>query len=149
MAKLKSKRVSQSKAKKQKKLLALSEEIHESKLSQDSVVAIFLIRQGIRVRSEQFTGIADCRSTAIEFCRNTLMPQAYSDNQKKAIHYQSESGEALAVNGEIRDTLLIKGIDFTRKEEGRINSNPLWFWNIVDVTVFKSLKSLTKTDNTK
>lgn len=149
MNKHKSKRTSQTKAKKQKRLLNLSKEIQEAVLDKDTVIAIFLIRQGVRVRSEQFIGIADCHTTAVEFCRNTLMPQAYSDNQKKAIHFRGNNGEPLAVNGKTSDTLLIKGIDFSRKEEGRINSNPLWFWNIVEVTVFKSPKSLTKTDNAK
>lgn len=127
----------QSKSQKEKKMIQLAKEIHQVN-SNKTACCIFLVRQGLRARSEQFIGIAINRLEATKFCRSTTMAKCYSDNIKNSIHTtDSKTGESLNVNFET-DKLLIKGIDFTRKDEGRINSNPLWYWNISDVVYLKS-----------
>lgn len=120
-----------SKAKKQADLLNGSIKSF-GKLS--NIVGIFLVRQGLRGRTEQFTTLAVDEQTAIEFCRLTLMPKLCSENTKLSMHTIGKDGEPLTVN-KSNDLLLIKRIDFVRTEEGRTNSNPLWYWNIAKLTI--------------
>jgi hypothetical protein len=119
-------------------MIQLNKEVHQVKTKQ-TACCIFLVRQGLRARSEQFIGIAKDRASAIQFCRHTTMTKCYSDNIKYSIHtVDTKTEEDLNVNF-ATDKLLIKGIDFSRRDEGRINSNPLWYWNISDVTFITTL----------
>lgn len=100
------------------------------------VYGIFLIRQGLRVRSEQFVTLAHSFKEAQAFCRNTLTPKLCNENVKSSLRTINHKGELLLVNFS-NNKLLIKTQDFVRKEEGRVNSNPLWYWNIALLTVLK------------
>lgn len=122
-----------SKAKKQRDLINGS----ISRFGRKSdIYGIFLIRQGLRVRSEQFVALAHSLEDAKAFCRNTLTPKLCSENIKSSLRTVNQKGELLLVNFS-KDQLLIKTQDFVRKEEGRVNSNPLWYWNIALLTIIK------------
>lgn len=132
----------QSKSQKQTKMIQLNV-TNKQQTSKQTTWCIFLVRQGLRARSEQFIGIARDRAAAIQFCRDTTMTKCYSDNIKNSIHTMNALGENLDVNF-ATDRLLIKGIDFTRRDEGRINSNPLWYWNISEVVFLTHSKTKEK-----
>lgn len=105
-----------------------------SNIQPSNIVSIFLVRQGLRGRTEQIVALADNESTAIEFCRTTLMPKYCNENTKNSLRTLGKDGESLNVN-KSNDQLLIKRIDFVRTEEGRTNANPLWYWNIAKMTI--------------
>lgn len=120
---------------KQKDLLALAKE-SLTKPSKN-IYGVFLVRQGLRSRSEQFMAIALSHKLAVEFCRNTLTPKYCKDCEKQSLHYIGKSGETISTIFD-HDHLMIKGIDFVRTEEGRTNSNPLWYWNVANINVVHS-----------
>lgn len=134
MAKSKKPARSKSKAKGQKALLNLSKKIFTEPAE---IYGVFLIRQGLKGRTEQFVTLAKDHDTAVAFCRTTLMPKYCSENQKQSMHTLGKDNEPLQVN-HTNDKLLIKTTDFVRTEEGRTNSNPLWYWNIAKLTVITS-----------
>ena len=120
---------------KQKDLVALSVEALTKKSK--NIYGIFLVRQGLRSRSEQFMAIAVSHKLAVEFCRNTLTPKYCKDCEKQSLHYIGKGNERLSTIYD-QDHLMIKGLDFVRTEEGRTNSNPLWYWNIANINVVHS-----------
>lgn len=128
---IKKKPTRKSKAKQQAGLLKLS---LESFGQLSSIVAIFLVRQGLKGRNEQITALAEDEETAVKFCRTTLMPQLCKKNEKESVATIGKDGEYLAVN-KSNDLLLIKRIDFVRTEEGRTSANPVWYWNIAKMTI--------------
>ena len=121
-------------AQKQKKLIDLSKQSN-TKLA-NNIYGVFLVRQGLRARSEQFMAIAVSYIQAVRFCRNTLTPKYCKDNEKLSLHFES-NGQKLSVNYS-PSQLMIKGADFVRTEEGRTNSNPLWYWNVAKINVIKN-----------
>lgn len=120
-------------ATKQKDLLDLSKQAL-TKLSKN-IYGIFLVRQGLRSRSEQFMAIAASHKLAVDFCRNTLTPKYCADNRKNSLlYYDKKTKETIDVVYD-QDHLMIKGVDFVRTEEGRTNGNPLWYWNVAQVHI--------------
>lgn len=112
--------------KKQKALLNMP------KKNTKNIYAIFLVRQGLRSRSEQFITLADAKEVAITFCRTTLTPKYCKENLDSIRTGPDESKLPVTYD---RNLLLIKNIDFSRKEFGRINSSPLWYWNVTEISV--------------
>ena len=115
-----------------------------------NVYVIFLIKQELHKRTEQFFGVKRTQSDATYFCRHMITPKECQENIKYGNFYIPVSDEEgvvaeIPVNFEApelglkSDTiptegkLLIKGIDFTRKDEGRSNNNPRWYWNIAHI----------------
>lgn len=119
-------------AKKQKDLLNASKQRFED--GKTEVYGIFLIRQGLKSRTEQILALAESLDVATYFCETTLMPKYCSENVKNSIHTLGKNGKPLPVN-KTNDLLLIKHEDFVRTEEGRTNANPLWYWNIAKMTI--------------
>lgn len=127
------------KTQKQKKFVELAKEIHTNTPGvQEHVFSIFLVRQGLRGRTEQFIGVTFDRDVAIDFCRTTKMEKNARENEKLSLLVVNPSTKENYDVNYAKDLLLIKGIDFTRRDEGRVNSCPLWYWNIAEITVFKS-----------
>jgi len=120
---------------KQKDLLELSKQVLTK--PSKNIYGIFLVRQGLRSRSEQFMAIAVSHKLAVDFCRNTLTPKYCKDCEKQSLHYIGKGKERLNTVYD-QDHLMIKGLDFVRTEEGRTNSNPLWYWNIANINVVHS-----------
>ena len=137
------KRNVKSKAKEQQKLINLSKQVFSEP---KDIFGVFLIRQGLKGRTEQFTTLAISEEVAVAFCRNTLMPKYCASNQKESMHTLGKDNEPLRVNY-TNDLLLIKRIDFVRTEEGRTNSNPLWYWNIAKLTIITSKHLIAESDN--
>jgi len=94
-----------------------------------TVYGVWLVRQGLRSRSEQFITIAVDKASAKTFCRKVLTHKYCSDNNANALVYPG-----IKVNMG-NDHLLIKGEDFSRQEQGRVNSNPLWYWVIAPTKI--------------
>lgn len=124
---------------KQKKLIDISLKFNTRQA--DHIYGVFLVRQGLRQRSEQFMAIAISYIQAIRFCRNTLTPKYCNENERDSLHFVS-NGKRLMVNYS-KDLLMIKGVDFIRQEEGRTNDNPLWYWNVVKVNIIKHQEEVT------
>jgi hypothetical protein len=122
------------------KALTTTSEIH----------GIWLVRQGLRSRSEQYIAIALNRDNAIAYCRLTLTPRYCRENLKESL-VLDKGDETLKVNyGNNNNQLLIKGIDFSRQETGRTNQNPLWYWVVAPVPIVKDLAfKEVKDDTTK
>jgi len=93
------------------------------------VYGIWLVRQGLRARSEQFITIAVNRKDAVKFCKKVYTHKYCADNNKNALIYPGTKVNAG------NDHLLIKGEDFSRQDQGRVNSNPLWFWVIAPTKI--------------
>ena len=104
-----------------------------------NIRGIFLVRQGLRSRSEQFMAIAANQKQAEMFCRNTLTPRYCKENEKQSLHFISGRNKKLKVIYN-NDHLLIKAIDFVRTEEGRTNCNPLWYWVIAAIHIVHEIK---------
>ncbi len=145
MAKNKKKSVTNVKAKrhsspttKQKKLIDLSTSFNTKLVN--NIYGVFLVRQGLRSRSEQFMAIATSYVQAIRFCRNTLTPKYCTDNDKQSLHFLNKK-EQLDVNYS-KNQLMVKGADFVRTQEGRTNSNPLWYWNVARINIIKTLQEM-------
>lgn len=131
-----SKTVKVSPTAKQKKLIDLS--IKSNTKVAHNIYGVFLVRQGLRARSEQFMGIAISYTQATKFCRSTLTPKYCSDNEKVSLHFVTND-ERIRVNYS-NDLLMIKGLDFVRTEQGRMNANPTWYWNIAKINVIKDIQ---------
>lgn len=98
---------------------------------------IFLVRQGLRARTEQYITLANSKEDALWFCRNFLTPKYCRENESHSLHfYNPKVDKTLKVNSD-RNHLLIKGEDFDRRELGRTNQDPLWYLNIATLTVVK------------
>jgi len=121
---------------KQKDLLELSKQALTK--PSKNIYGVFLIRQGLRSRSEQFMALALSHKLAVEFCRHTLTPLYCKENQKKSLHYYDPKQKKTIDVVYDQDHLMIKGLDFVRTEEGRTNSNPIWYWNIANINVVHS-----------
>lgn len=123
--------------KNQKKLIDLA--IRSNTRLANNIYGIFLVRQGLRQRSEQFMAIAMGHGQAVNFCRNTLTPKYCNENSKNSLHFIDNGNEYLKVNFD-NSRLMIKGLDFVRTEEGRSNNNPLWYWNIAKINIVRNQK---------
>lgn len=106
----------------------------------NSIHGIWLVRQGLRSRSEQYIAIAKNRKDAIEFCRNFLTPKYCRENEKSSLGLVNDGGDKINRVTYSTNTLLIKGVDFTRKDPGRTNQNPLWYWVIAPAPIVEMSK---------
>lgn len=118
-----------------KKQNALSDLVKNALTKVESLFGVFLVRQALRARTEQFITVALTRDDAIWFCRNYLTPKYCNENNKSSLKFFNPvKDETLRVNSD-NDHLLIKGIDFNRREAGRTNQDPLWYLNIAEITI--------------
>jgi len=112
-----------------------------------STHAIFLVRQGLTRRTEQFIALAKSSSDALHFCRHFLTPKYCAENQRQSLRY--DLGDETPKVNFTNDHLLIKGIDFKRTEMGRTNQNPLWYLVIAQVSIVHKTKARKKAKNAK
>ena len=104
-----------------------------------SIHTIFLVRQGLTRRTEQFIAIAKNQGDAEHFCRNFLTPKYCAENQRQSLRY--DTGDTTPSVNKTGSHLLIKGVDFKRTEMGRTNQNPLWYLVIAQVSIVHRAKS--------
>ena len=123
-------------SKKQKELDKLTVKVLTTK---SKLYGIWLVRQGLRARTEQYIAVAKNKDIAVKFCRHYLTPKYWSENEKLSLRLIIDNSAKLKVNYG-KNQLLIKGIDFTRQEEGRTNQNPLWYWVVAPVPIVNNLK---------
>ena len=107
-----------------------------------SIHAIFLVRQGLTRRTEQFIAIAKNQGDAEHFCRNFLTPKYCAENSRQSLRY--DLGDETPSVNKTGSHLLIKGIDFKRTEMGRTNQNPLWYLVIAQVSIVHRIKNRRK-----
>lgn len=130
--KVKKPRNAQSMSKKQQ---GLSKVVLSALAQLSSIYGIFLVRQGLKARTEQIITLAITRGDAEWFCRNYLTPKFCRENESLSLKFHNpETDESLNVNKD-SNHLMIKGIDFNRRESGRTNQNPLWYLNIAEITI--------------
>lgn len=98
---------------------------------QIEVYAIFLVKQDLTKRTEQFMAIKGSHKEAIAYARAMEYPKLCNENIKYGANFKNIA-TIYSVN-----QLLIKNIDFNRRDEGRANNNPRWYWNIASVKVIK------------
>lgn len=102
------------------------------------VFLVFLIKQELNVRKEQFFAVRGTEAEAIEFCRNLDMTPYCKQNTHYSAHFTAtvvnkttNESELVQIPVNYDNThLLIKATDFSRADEGRTNNNPRWYWNI-------------------
>lgn len=106
-----------------------------------TLFGIWLVRQGLRMRSEQYLVVAETREDAEQFCRHYSTPLYCRQNLNHSLGLKVGQKRVNRVNYD-KDHLLIKGIDFDRRETGRTNQSPLWYLVIAPIPVARKLGAL-------
>jgi len=128
-----------------KKQKGLDKLILEALTKLTHIYGIFLVRQGLKARTEQIVTLAITREDAEFFCRNYLTPKYCRENESTSLKfYNPASDETLRLNHD-SNHLMIKGIDFNRREPGRTNQNPLWYLNIAEITIVNKQSIINQT----
>lgn len=133
-------RTAPSLAKKQKEL---NEGTVETLTTKSNLYGIWLVRQGLRMRSEQYLAVAESEKDAKQFCRLFHTPLYCRENNSKSLGLSVENSKINKVNYD-NSHLLIKGIDFNRRETGRTNQSPLWYLVIAPIPIVRQLDKLAK-----
>ncbi len=128
----------QSKISKTKDQVGLTKLALKALTKTSSIHAIFLVRQGLTRRTEQFITLAKTQEDGLNFCRNFITPKFCAENSRESLRY--DLGDGTPKVNYSGNHLLVKGIDFNRTEMGRTNQNPLWYLVIAQVSIVHKSK---------
>jgi len=102
------------------------------------VYVLFLVKQTTGNRSEHLLDLFSTAHKALDYCRRTSFKMQCRQNITYCSHYtiNKRTKIELAVNYDNANfKLLVKGIDFDRREIGRTNNNPRWYLHITTLPI--------------
>ena len=103
-----------------------------------STNVVFLVKQSTDKRTEFFIDLFSTPVKALDYCRRTSFKMQCRQNITYGAHYMVnyKAKTELGVNyDDANFRLLVKGIDFDRREVGRTNNNPRWYLHITKLPI--------------